>query len=467
MRLSSGATRVLVAAAVALSLCACNANGGSTSSPGIPASFSAPNFGLPERVHTHTTSGKIQHVIIMVQENRSFNNLFYGYPGADTAKFGFDENGTKIQLQPVGLETTWDIDHSSNSYFTACNGSGSIPGTNCRMNGFDNEYYGCGRSGPRCPNANPPYSYVPQTEVQPYFDMAGQYVLADKMFASNFDASSFISHQYIISGQALHAVNFPGGSWGCPGGSGDKISEVGPQRQIPDGSEVVCWDPTTLGDELDKAHLSWAFYTSKVNGPDVGQIWSAYQAINHIYNGQDWLNDIVTPQSTIFSDLSSGNLRTVSWVTPTWANSDHAGSGSKSGPSWVTQVVNAVGQSQYWNSTAIFVFWDDYGGWFDPVPPKYVDYDGLGMRIPMLIISPYAKQGYVSHVHYEHGSILRFIEDQFHLKRLAASDRRAISPAKDAFDFTKPPRKFVQFQSPYDKQYFLHQPDDYHSPDDQ
>ena len=100
-------------------------------------------------------------------------------------------------------------------------------------------------------------------------------------------------------------------------------------------------------------------------------------------------------------------------------------------------------------------------------PPKYVDYDGLGMRIPMLIISPYAKQGYVSHVHYEHGSILRFIEDQFHLKRLAASDRRAISPAKDAFDFTKPPRKFVQFQSPYDKQYFLHQPDDYHSPDDQ
>ncbi len=115
--------------------------------------------------------------------------------------------------------------------------------------------------------------------------------------------------------------------------------------------------------------------------------------------------------------------------------------GSKTGPSWVTSVVNAIGQSQYWNSTAIFVFWDDYGGWYDPQPPAYVDYDGLGMRLPMIIISPYAKKGYVSHTQYEHGSILKFVEDQFGLGRLAASDTRANSPA-DAFDFNKPPRKF-------------------------
>ena len=464
MRLSSGAIRAS-AAAVALSLCACNANGGPTSSPGIPVSFSAPMSVLPQPLHTRATGGKIQHVVIIVQENRSFNNLFYGYPGADTAKFGFDSNGNKIELQPVGLETSWDIDHSSNSFFAACNGTGSIPGTNCRMNGFNNEYVGCGRYGPKCPNANPPYSYVPQTETQPYFNMAAQYVLADKMFASNFDASSFISHQYIISAQALHAVNFPSSSWGCPGGQNDKISEVGPQRQIPDGSETVCWDPTTLGDELDKAGVSWAFYAASTN--DVGNIWSAYQAINHIYNGPDWKNDVITPPSQFISDVSGGNMRAVSWITPTWANSDHAGSGSKTGPSWVTSVVNAIGESKYWNSTAIFIFWDDYGGWYDSVAPKYVDYDGLGLRIPMLIISPYAKQGYVSHVHYEHGSILKFIEDQFHLARLSASDKRAISPAKDAFDFTQSPRKFVQFQAPYDKQFFLRQTPDYHSPDDQ
>ena len=469
MRLSSGATRVSAAAALALSLCACNANSGSTSSPGIPSSFSAPNSGLPERVHTHTASGKIQHVVIVVQENRSFNNLFYGYPGAKTATFGYDSNGNKITLQPLGLETNWDIDHSSNSFFAACNGTGSIPGTNCRMNGFNNEYAGCGHFGePKCPNADPQYSYVPQTETQPYFDMAGQYVLADRMFASNFDASSFISHQYIISGQAESAVNYPSSSWGCPGGPQDKISEVGPQRQVPDGSEVVCWDPTTLGDELDKAGVSWGFYAASTN--DVGNIWSAYQAINHIYqggNGPDWKNDVITPPSQFLNDVSNGNMRTVSWVTPTWANSDHAGSGSKSGPSWVTSIVNTIGTSKYWNSTAIFILWDDYGGWYDPVAPKYVDYDGLGLRIPMLIISPYAKQGYVSHVPYEHGSILRFIEDQFHLPRLAASDKRAKSPAKDAFNFSQQPRKFVQFNAPYDIPYFLHQAPDYHSPDDQ
>ena len=466
MRLSSGAIRAS-AAAVALSLCACNANGGPASSPGIPASFSAPMSVLPQRLHTRSVSGKIQHVVIMVQENRSFNNLFYGYPGAYTVKSGKDSNGNKIELQPVGLETSWDIDHSSNSFFAACNGTGSIPGTNCRMNGFNNEYVGCGHYGPKCPNANPPYSYVPQTETQPYFDMAGQYVLADRMYASNFDASSFISHQYIISAQAVHAVNFPNSSWGCPGGSGDKISEVGPQRQIPDGSETVCWDPNTLGDELDKAKLSWGFYASSINCQDVGCIWSAYQAINHIYNGNDWKTDIISPQTQFFSDVASGNMRTVSWITPTWANSDHAGSGSKTGPSWVTSVVNAIGTSKYWNSTAIFIFWDDYGGWYDPAAPKYVDYDGLGLRIPMLIISPYAKQGYVSHVHYEHGSILKFIEDQFHLARLSASDKRAISPAKDAFDFTQSPRKFQQFQAPYNKDFFLRQPPDNHTIDDQ
>ena len=468
MRSSSGAIRVFIAAAVALSLCACSAGGGSTSSPGLPVSLSAPPLAQLHFPRNTKSGGKIQHVVIIVQENRSFNDLFYGYPGAKTATFGYDSNGNKITLQPVGLETSWDLDHSSTSFFDACDGQGSIPGTNCRMNGFDKEYAGCGHFGePKCPNADPQYSYVPQSETQPYFDMAGQYVLADRMFASNFDASSFISHQYIISGQAESAVNYPSSSWGCPGGSGDKISEVGPQRQIPNGSEVVCWDPATLGDELDKAGISWGFYAASTN--DVGNIWSAYQAINHIYqngNGPDWKNDVITPPSQFLNDVTNGNMRTVSWITPTWANSDHAGSGSKSGPSWVTSVVNTIGTSKYWNSTAIFIMWDDYGGWYDPVAPKFVDYDGLGLRIPLLIISPYAKQGYVSHVHYEHGSILRFVEDQFGLGRLAASDSRATSPQADCFDFSQPPRRFTPFQSKYDRNFFMHQALSRHPVDD-
>ncbi|MBV8530847.1 MAG: hypothetical protein JO104_05980 [Candidatus Eremiobacteraeota bacterium] len=443
-----------------MALCACNGNVAPTTAalPPRPSALS------PSEGARDMASGKIKHVVIVVQENRSFNDLFYNYPGATTAKYGYDSSGKKIKLEPIPLETTWDLEHDSYGFFAACNGTGSIPGTDCRMNGFNLEYAACGHGGqPRCPYPYPQYGYVPHYETKPYFDMANQYVLADQMYASNLDASSFISHQYIISAQAESAVNFPGGSWGCPGGSGDIIGEIGPQRQIPHGYEVVCWDPTTLGDELDEAGVSWGFYTATING-DLG-IWSAYQAIKHIYYGPDWSKDIITPQTQFFKDVSNGNLRAVSWITPTWENSDHAGSGSNTGPQWVASLVNAIGQSQYWNSTAVFIFWDDYGGWYDPEAPAYADYDGLGLRLPMLIVSPYAKRGRVSHVHYEHGSILRFIEDQFGLGRLAASDKRANSPAQDCFDFGKPPRKFKIIPTVLGKEYFMHQPIDHHPPD--
>jgi phospholipase C len=461
MLFTSRASRALAFAAVALSLTACNGNTGAGESPGPPIANSARAVAPAQGAHRPTSGSKIKHIVIIVQENRSFNDLFYGYRGAKTYKYGYDTNGNKIKLLPIGLETTWDIDHSSGAFFAACNGTGSIPGTNCRMNGFNQESVGCGNS---CPIPHPQYAFVPRTETEPYFDMAKQYVLADQMYASNFDASSFISHQYIISGQAESAVNYPYGAWGCPGGPSDMISKVGPQRQIPYGHEVVCWNPTTLGDELDTAKIPWAYYAVGYGSSDPG-IWSAYQAIDHIYHGSDWSKDIIIPPSQFLTDVANGNLRSVSWVTPTCANSDHAGCGSNTGPSWVTSLVNAIGTSKYWNSTAIFIFWDDYGGWYDREPPAYVDYDGLGLRLPMLIISPYAKQGYVSHIHYEHGSILKFTEDQFGLPRLTASDTRANSPEADAFDFTKPPRKFAKIHAPYDENFFLHQAVDRRIPD--
>jgi phospholipase C len=447
----------------ALLLVACNASGQLGSSPALPMG-NLTRVAAPAPLAHRRSIGKISHIVILIQENRSLNNLFYGYPGARTVKYGYISDNHKVAIRPVSLATPWDITHSSTSFFQACNGTGSIPGTNCRMNGFDKETVGCGSMRPPyCPNQHPQYSYAPHSETKPYFDMAKQYVLADEMFASNFDGSSFVSHQYIISGQAESAVNYPFSAWGCPGGPGDQIGTVGQQRQIPESYEVVCWDPVTLGDELDTAHIPWAFYTATING-DEG-IWSAYQAIKHIYYGKDWGKDILTPQTQFFDDVSNGKLRAVNWITPTWENSDHAGNNSTTGPSWVASVVNAIGESQYWDSTAIFVFWDDYGGWYDSKPPAYVDYDGLGFRIPMLVVSAYAKAGHVSHVHYEHGSILKFIEDTFGLPRLAASDKRANSPAGDAFDFQKPPRAFVPIQSPYDRNYFKRQPIDHHIPD--
>ncbi len=450
--------RPIAAAVIFLAGC------GTAAGPSAPLPAAYPSLQAPiALMRGDASSHKIRHVVIIVQENRSFDNLFYGAPGADTRTYGYDSSGHKIALKPLGLETTWDLDHSSTSFFEACNGSGSYPGTHCRMNGFNREQVGCGHSGyPPCPIKNPQYSYVPLPETKPYFDMAKQYVLGDRMFASNFDASSFVSHQYIIAGQSSSAVDYPDGTWGCDGGSEDLIATVTKKRQVPGAYEQVCFDNTTLGDELDGAHLPWGFYTAYLYGDG---IWSAYQAIRHIRYGEDWSKDVITPQTRFFSDVKKGKLRVVSWITPTCANSDHPGCGSNTGPSWVTSLVNAIGKSKYWNSTAIFVFWDDYGGWYDHVKPDMVDYDGLGFRLPLLVISPYAKKGYVSHVHYEHGSILRFIEDQFGLDRLSASDSRANSPEGDCFDFSKPPRKFIPIRAPHDEQFFLEQPLDRRPPD--
>jgi phospholipase C len=450
MRCVPTAIRTLSIAIFALLFSACNGNGGVSPVP-------QGNQTLAGAVRHHSSSSKIQHIVIIVQENRSFNNLFYGFPGAKTVKYGYNTNGEKITLQPIGLETTWDIEHQLGGFLAACNGTGSYPGTDCQMNGFDNEYVGCGGS---CPNANPPYSYVPHSETKPYFFMGKHYVLADQMYASNLDASSFISHQYIIAGQASSAVNYPSGAWGCEG-SGDQISTITSERQY--GSNIpMCFNNNTLGAEMDTAGLSWAYYASSVYGD--GGIWSAYQNIAPIYHGPDWSNDVISPQTNFFSDVSNGKLRSLSWVTPTCANSDHAGCGAKTGPAWVASLVNAIGESQYWNSTAIFIFWDDYGGWYDPEPPAMLDYDGLGMRIPMLVVSAYAKNGHVSHTHYEHGSILKFVEETFGLPAMAASDKRATAP-DDAFDFTKPPRKFETVPSEHGINYFMHQAPDHRNPD--
>ncbi|MGB6517402.1 MAG: alkaline phosphatase family protein [Candidatus Cybelea sp.] len=464
---SQPASRSVMLVAFLLVLVACNGNGAlSGSTPASPSYQPLRETQTPLHRVRRRASGKIQHVVIIVQENRSFNNLLYGFPGATTQTYGYNTSGQKITLQPVGLETTWDLDHSSTSFFQACNGTGSIPGTDCQMNGFNQEYAGCGRGGePKCPNANPPYSYVPHSETKPYFDMGKQYVVADQMYASNFDASSFISHQYIIAGQAESSVNYPFGSWGCEGGSGDLIQIVGQQRQVPDGYQQACYTDTTLGQEADTAGVTWAFYTGAVNGD--GGLWSAYQANKHVYYGSDWKNDIISPQTNFFSDVSNGKLRQISWVTPTCENSDHAGCGSNTGPAWVASLVNAIGESQYWSSTAIVIFWDDYGGWYDPEAPTYVDYDGLGLRIPMIVVSPYAKKRFVSHVQYEHGSILKFVEDQFGLPRLSASDTRATSIEKDCFNFKKAARPFTPIPTVLGKEYFMHRPIDYRWPDTQ
>jgi phospholipase C len=371
-------------------------------------------------------SGKIAHVVFIMQENRSFDDLFQGYPGANTVSQGLDSHGNVIALQPISMKVPYDIYHGFAAFREANDGG--------KQDGFDLEK----TAGNTFGYSHPQYGYVPHVESQLYFRIAGRYVLGDAMFASHLDAS-FVSHQYMIAGQAASSVNLPSTAWGCPGGKSDLVQTLTLRRKYGPHQQA-CFDYQTLADELDAAGLDWRYYAAQAD-----YIWSGYQAVKHIRYGSDW-SKIEAPSNLIISDVKGGYLPAVTWVTPALVDSDHSSSGSADGPQWVASVINAIGESPYWDSTAIFVMWDEWGGWYDHVAPVQLDYDGLGFRVPLLVVSPYAKRGYVSHVQYETGSILRFIEDQFGLGRLAASDRRATSPAKDCFDFKRAPRPFVPFK---------------------
>jgi phospholipase C len=413
--------------------------------------------GTPLRSLAATGAGKIEHIVYIVQENRSFDNLFQGYPGADTVSEGKNSKGEMIQLQPVSLRTVYNLDHSAKAMFTDCDGTGRLPGTKCRMDSFNKEI-DYSNHGPK----NPQYVYVPHDESRPYFDMAHEWVLADRMFQSQLD-ESFAAHQYVIAAQAHSSVDLPRGVWGCAGGPKDTVPTI-TRLRTRGTSQQACFDYQTLGDELDQSALSWRFYTSKYTYPNSG-IWSGYQAVEHIFNGPDWHEDVITPQKKFLIDVAAGKLAAFTWITPTCPDSDHLSCGGGYGPSWVASVVNAVGRSKFWDTTAIFVQWDDWGGVYDHVAPPYEAFDSLGFRVPLLVISPYAKKGYVSHVRYETASMLRFAEDLWGLNQLAAADKRATSPAGDCFDFTQKPRAFIPIESPEGESFFLQQKNDYRAPD--
>jgi phospholipase C len=407
--------------AVGCALCGCS---GRSASAGY-----APVAGLPRDVAAHSP---IEHVVFIVQENRSFNNLFYDFPGARTVKWGLAPHGTKIKIRARDLATSWDLGHASQDFFAACDGTGRLRGTQCRMDGWNRE----ATSGK--PPPNPAYSYVPNDQIAPYWTLAQQYVLADRMFSSNLDGS-FVAHQYVVAAYADRALDFPDGLWGCEGGKTDTVSTITDKRRT--GPPIVtCFNIATLGAEADAAKLRWRFYAGSVVGD--GGLWSSYQADEPIYYGRDWKRNVVSPPSRFLRDVRKGDLAAITWITPTLFASDHPGINASGGPRWIASIVDAIGESAFWKSTAIFLMWDDWGGLYDPVRPVYEDYDGLGFRVPLVMISPYAKQGYVTHVQYETASVLRYIEDNFGLAPLAAADARANDPASDAFDYAQKPRAF-------------------------
>ncbi|MDQ6781297.1 MAG: hypothetical protein M3Z37_09140, partial [Candidatus Eremiobacteraeota bacterium] len=402
------------------------------------------------RPSTIRSSGIIQHVVIIVQENRSFDNLFNGFPGADTSQTGVRHDGQVVGLVARPFESGGlDIGHFHTSFRSAYAGG--------NMNGFDTEgTFGITSTGyqPVDGPLNYAYGFVPSSETQPYWQLAQRYTLSDRMFQSN-SGPSFPAHQYLIAAQSADADEVPtAGPWGCDAPPGTTVSDVGTDGQDVPGP-FPCFDYPTLGDELDNQHVTWRYYVPGLH--TTGGNFSAYDAIRHIRYGPDWIGDVISPETQILQDVASGTLAQVTWVIPSFPNSDHALAGSTTGPDWVASVVNAVGASPFWKDTAIFITWDDWGGWYDHVAPPQLDLMGLGFRVPLIVVSPYAKHGYVSHVRHEFGSILRFTESTFGLSQLSQSDARADDFA-DCFDFSQtvtPLQKIPTRLQPID---FIRQP---------
>jgi phospholipase C len=409
----------------------------------------------------------ITHIVIIFQENRTVDNLFNGFPGADTVTTGQTSTGQTVALQPVALDAPYDLSHdhaepdlSPGGFVTEYN--------NGNMNGFDLE-----KVIPD-PGFTPPpyaaYGYVPHSETVPYFALASQFTFADRMFQTN-EGPSFPAHQYIISGTSAPATgsnmlvsenvkfpkNVPTVNEGCDSPAGSTVALIDPSGS-ESSSIFPCLDHQTLLDLLDAKGVSWKYYT-----PYPYFLWTGPDAISHIRYGADWAK-VSVPETNIFNDINLGQLPAVSWVIPIGANSDHAKTNSDAGPSWVGDVVNAIGTSKYWNNTVIFVTWDDWGGWYDHVKPQIFNSYELGFRVPLIIISPYARAGYVSHVPHEFGSILKFTEERFALGSLSYTDSRA-DDLSDCFNFSQSPLPYHVVTVKYSKEQIISrwhfsQPDD-------
>lgn len=416
---------VLAAAGGALCMLAgCHASFSASASPDLPSSTVSPVPGSP-----------IKHVVVIMQENRSFDNLFNGFPGADTAQSGSD-NGVEIPLKPVPLDDSRDLLHSHPLWWKSWHQG--------QMDGF-------AQSGVHPETL--PYSYVPRKDVEPYWDLALQYTLGDRMFQAN-TGPSFVAHQYMIAGQSGDVAENPTGSvWGCDASRDTTAALIGPNGTVLPGI-YPCFDYHTLADLLNERGITWRYYAP--GRGDTFFILSAYQAIRHIRFSSDWHEKVVSPPVQVLTDIKKGQLAQVTWIVPDWKHSDHPGSGNE-GPDWVASVVNAIGNSPFWDSTAIFISWDDWGGWYDHVEPPRIDAMGPGFRVPVIVVSPYARHGYVSHQFHEVSGILAFIEENFGLPDLGARDA-ATDDFNDCFDYRQAPAAFTHIRTRMTPEELLREP---------
>jgi phospholipase C len=455
-----------------------------------------------------------QHIVVIVQENRTPDDLFYGLctphrnandrcsatPTASQYDIQtgnwLDRNSSTgvTQPAPVALANTYDLSHAHTAFVSMCNANSSGV---CKMDGAGDIV--C--SGTCAGLTKPQFKFVDNSQgvVQPYVDMALAYGWANYMFQTN-QGPSFPAHQFLFGGtSAPSAADDAAGIFASENmstttaGAADGIA--GCTAPATTTVEVInstggentkiypCFEHQTMADILP-ASFTWRYYA-----PSAGSIWTAPNAIEHICEstgkggkcaGDSWTNNVDLTPADVLRDIAACNLRSVSWVIPSGENSDHANVNDGGGPSWVTSIVNAIGTSSacdggsgYWKNTAIFIVWDDWGGWYDHEPPTILAQPGgdyqYGFRVPLLVVSAYTPQGYINNDRHDFGSILRFVEHNFGIAEgaLNFADARASNDLTAFFQLTQPPRRYKPIRAPKKAGFFLGDRRKPSDPDDQ
>jgi len=426
-----------------------------------------------------------QHIIVIVQENRTPDNLFYSL--CQSVSCSTTPSSTQYDIQTsnwadntsingvtqptaVPLATTWGPAHSHPQFVRECDAN---PTTHiCAMDGASG--VACQKNFSTCP-AKMSFSYVDNSSgtIDPYLLLAEQYGWANYMFQTN-QGPSYPAHQFIFGGTSApsaaddKAGTFvsenvdPNGLVGCAGPSDQKVQLIDAQGVEAKVNTIFpCFERTTLSDLLDEKGITWRYYAVNTAG---FAIWDAPNSIQHICVASDdacrgslYKDNVDHTPSDVLTHIADCKLRSVTWVTPVGADSDHAGNNAGGGPDRVASIVNAVGnstcknrdKSSYWDSTAVLITWDDWGGWYDHEPPTIEPGDQggyqYGLRVPFLFVSAYTPAQFVSNQRYDFGSILRTIEHNFGMKRgaLAFADKRSANDLSAFYNFGMTPRSFT------------------------
>ena len=426
-----------------------------------------------------TASGihKIKHVVIIMQENRSFDTYFGTYPGADgiparNGKFTVCLPNPKTHRCVVPFHDAADINGGAAHQHQAA--VADIHGG--KMDGFvaqaiASQHTCTVTQDPACSHSNTPdvMGYHDAREIPNYWKYASDYVLDDHLFEP-VTSWSLPAHNYLVSGWSARCASSAPSS--CKNNIGITYFPSAMQRYVnkamATGTAPVSAAWTDITYLLHKQKVSWGYYIENGTEPDCEDdaatcppkaqsyktpgIWNPLPLFTDVQ--QDHQLGNIRPTASFLSEAKAGTLPAVSWVTPSQVNSEHPPASVREGQAWVTNIVNSVMRSPDWSSTAIFLSWDDWGGFYDHVAPPTIDGNGYGLRVPSIVISPYAKHGFIDHQVLSHDAYLKFIEDDFlDAARLDPQTDGRPDPRPDVrenakqlgdllqdFDFTQKPR---------------------------